>query len=260
MSFKNNFSSFLRRWADSIDSGTSSNPAPNAQNANHDEAVLMRSMLSHNVRMPLSIISGYSNLLLNNVITEEDKKRECIGKICGNVKYLSNVLSLIIDGNERTGFNYDFKPINLVECVRETAGYVQETAKRFSLKVQVNCSIDEVVINGDYTQIMRVIFNLFENSVKYMQRPGNIVITIDEPEPGHVMMIYKDDGKGMPANETEHIFESGYRGSTSEYGTGMGMYYVHQVITDHNGTVKAVSDIDKGMCIYMNFTTCENHP
>lgn len=224
-----------------------------------DESVLIRSMLSHNVRMPLSIIAGYGNLLSSGLIEEGPKKEEVIRKICGNIKYLSNVLSLIIDGNERTGINYNFEDMDLVKCVRETAGYVLETAKRFGVRVQVNSSRENVLISGDYTQIMRVIFNLFENSVKYMGRSGTIVMTIEEIEPGKALLIYKDDGKGMDPVEAKKIFEKGFRGSNSEYGTGMGMYYVEEVVKAHCGSIDVLTDHDRGMCFYIRigYRACE---
>lgn len=255
MGFKEKYAASLRRRANRIEGKPPESEEVKvntlAQKSSTEEAVLIRSMLSHNVRMPLSIISGYGNLLKQDVIKDEEKKKECIEKICGNITYLSNVLSLIIDGNERTGLTYNFEDMDLVKCVRETAGYVAETSKRYGLRVQVNSPRKEVFINGDYTQMMRVIFNLFENSVKYMGREGSIVMTVDEPDPEEVLLIYKDDGKGMKAEEAKHIFDKGYRGTNSSYGTGMGMFYVKEVIEAHNGTIDVITDTDKGMCIKM---------
>lgn len=259
MKLKEKIAAWLRRLADRLSPLKVEEPEENVKTIDSGEAVLIRSMLSHNVRMPLSIISGYGDLLQKGVIRDEEKKIECINKICGNIRYLSNVLSLIIDGNERTGLSYSFTDMNLVDCVKETAEYVKETAKRYKVRVQVNHSQKEVLVRGDYTQIMRVIFNLFENSVKYMGRPGNIVITIDETEPGKAMIIYRDDGLGMDSSEAARILEKGYRGSNSTSGTGMGMYYVNEVIKKHGGSVNIISEIGKGMNVYMKFdsTKCE---
>lgn len=249
MSIRMKFAHFLRNWAKKIDK------TETERNNLEDGAVLMRSMLSHNVRMPLSIIGGYGKLLSQGIITDKEKEKEILNKLCENITYLNNVISLIIDGNERAGVNYKFEEINLVKCVRETMGYVKETAKRFNINLNVVCPKEEILIYADYTQIMRIVFNLFENSVKYMQRPGTITVTVDSPQPNEAYVIFKDDGVGMPAHEVPMIMQKGFRSETAKDipGSGMGMYYVKEVVEGHKGSLEVTSDLDKGMCVTIKF-------
>lgn len=219
-----------------------------------DEVVLMRSMLSHNVRMPLSIISGYGNIIENNLIKSDEEMQNIIHKISGNIKYLSNVLSLIIDGNERIGLNLTLTDINLTQCVREISGYLSETSRRYHLTVQVNAPKEDILMKGDYTQLMKVLFNLFENSVKYMKKSDGLITITLEKAGDTIYLIYKDNGIGMNPEEGQHILEKGYKGTNSTFGTGMGLYYVNDVITAHGGSIEISTGINKGMCVKMIFT------
>lgn len=217
----------------------------------NDEAYWIKSMLSHNIRMPLAIISGYADLLREGLIKGENETQECINKICKNVKYLSNVVSLIIDGDLQTGLAYAPDRMNLAECVGEAAGYIVNSTGNMRVEVQVNCSPENIFILGDYTHILRMLFHLMENSIKYMKKEGHIIIDVKDVHSDYVILTYEDDGEGMAREETQHIFEDEFRGSNSEniYGTGMGMGYVREVVENHNGSIEVTSDIGKGMKI-----------
>lgn len=250
MGFRSKLASFFLKLSIKLDKKNAS-AAHNF--SSDDEIVLIRSMLSHNVRMPLSIISGYGNILQNKLVKSEEEMETIISKICGNVKYLSNVLSLIIDGNERLGLILNLNDMNLSECVREIAGYLNEASHRYNLTIKVNEPEEDVMMRGDYTQLMKILFNLFENSVKYMKKKEGIITMTIEKEGSNIYLIYKDNGQGMDSDEAQHILEKGYRGSNSTFGTGMGLYYVNEVVKAHGGRVEISSGIDKGMCVKMIF-------
>lgn len=216
-----------------------------------DDVKWMRSLLSHNVRMPLSIIQGYGELLEEGKL-DEDKQKEVVTKICGNIKYLSNILKLVID-NDSLSIEYKFETVDILDVIREVSQYVKDFTTRNQITVNVVGSKDQIFITADRWQFIRLFYNLFENSLKYMGKKGEINVLVSEADDGNILIVYKDNGKGMPAAEVEHVFEKGYRSRTNlgEPGQGMGMYFVYQIIEDHGGTINVVSDVGKGFTVKM---------
>lgn len=215
----------------------------------------LRSMLTHNIRMPLSVIDGYGQLLLSDAVPEE-KKKECLKKICGNVAYLNRMVALVLDG-KGGAVSYNFRRINLIQCIREVCTYVENATKKAGVGIYMNTNLDLLEIEADYIQIMRIFYNIFENSLKHTSFHNSIVITVDKIEE-EALVIYKDNGNGMAREETMYIFEANYQGSNQKEGTGMGMSFVKEAVEAHHGAIYVESDIGKGMRIVMRFPVKQN--
>lgn len=225
-----------------------------------NEVAWLKSMLSHNVRMPLSIVYGYAELLQDGMIEGVQKQKECLDKICQNITYLSHVVSLVVDGNAQEGLSYNMEQMDLVECIGEVVGYMKDVGKKRGIILQFNCPQKKIMMQGDYVHLMRIIFGLTENSFKYMRKKGQITIVANTIDDEEILLVYRDDGRGMEKEEAEHIFESGFRGSNKKnaYGSGMGMSYVKEVVEKHGGSVEAISAPDKGMSIFIKLPRRES--
>lgn len=215
----------------------------------------LRSAISHSLRMPLSIITGYSELLKNNILQDAEEQKECIDKINNNICYLNNTVSnLLLEVNaDKTLKNFCYKKVDIVRCIEEIIRDVTDIAKKKNSIIRMNLMQDTVFMYADITQIKKLFYNLFENSFKYMKRAGVINITISRYEKDELLIVYKDDGEGMASEEIPYIFEANYQGSNSVSGSGMGMYFVKEIVKAHNGRIEARSEKNKGMCIYIRF-------
>ena len=105
-------------------------------------------------------------------------------------------------------------------------------------------------MRADTYLLNRVLFNLLENALKYMGRPGVITIRILR-QGDSASLLVQDDGLGLPAKETAHIFEPNYQGSNHVGGQGYGLYLVRRAIEGHGGTVSAQSAPGRGLGISM---------
>ena len=99
---------------------------------------------------------------------------------------------------------------------------------------------------------VRILFgNIIDNAIKYMKRKGMLQITITNLD-NDVFIAVKDNGIGLPAMETEHIFEMHYQGSNNHaIGAGMGLAQVKEIVEQYGGTIYAKSSLGKGMGIYI---------
>ena len=210
-----------------------------------------RSALSHSLRMPVAIIQGYAELLAGNMVADPKVQREYLEKIVQRSQYMTEIMSHHFSADEvMDSSKLSYSEIDLLDMVRQAAGDMQTAAKEKSVVIQVVSSEVALPMVADAYLLNRALFNLLENALKYMGRPG--VITIRVLRLGNnVSILVQDDGIGLAANETDHIFEPYYQGSNRSGGHGYGLYLVKQAAEAHGGTVSAQSALGRGMGVMM---------
>lgn len=218
---------------------------------NRAEMAAFRSSLSHSLRMPVAIIQGYADLLVSGVVTEASVRDEYLRKISDRSQYLTEAISRQVSSGETlSSSKLHYADLELLTLVRRVATDMQTAASNQGVTIQVVSPESSVPLRGDAYLLNRVFFNLLENALKYMGRPG--VITIRVLQEGEKVSIrVQDDGLGLSAEETAHIFEPKFQGSNHTHGQGYGLYLVKQAIEGHGGTISAQSVPGRGMGITM---------
>ena len=121
-------------------------------------------------------------------------------------------------------------------------------AAQVSLKVEG----ESVKFQGAPKLLSSVVYNLCDNAIKYNKKGGEVKITVKK-ENGNAVITVSDTGVGIPADQTERIFERFYRVDKSRSkevgGTGLGLSIVKHAVKLHGGDVKAESEQGKGTCI-----------
>jgi signal transduction histidine kinase len=201
--------------------------------------------------MPVAIIQGYADLLADGVVTDPDTARDYLQKIRQRAQYITEVMSREFSGTETADTKQlSYSSFDLLELVRQAAADMRTSASDWTVNIQVIAPVDSLTITADAHLLNRMLFNLLENSFKYMGRPGTVTIRV-MPEGDAVTIIVQDDGLGLPSNEVEHIFERQYQGSNHVGGQGYGLYLVKRTIECHGGTVSANSNPGQGLRITM---------
>lgn len=219
-----------------------------------DDVAWFKRLMSHNVRMPLAIISGYTELLLSDTLENEEQKKECLKNISKNLDFIDALTKVILD-DDKEYLLKDKEELDILEIIRAASEYVKNVAMKSGVRVLVNSTEEAIVVKGNKFALIRAFFNMIENSLRYMNKEGDIVFTVQEQE-GEVLIVYRDNGEGMPAGEVGNITKLNYRGETQNtQGSGLGMYLVEQTILEHGGKLEARSDIGKGMAIYITIPT-----
>ena len=218
---------------------------------NQTEMEAFRSGLSHSLRMPVAIIQGYAELLTSGVIRDTDVAIEYLQKICQRSQYMTEAISRqfsavdAMDSNKLT-----YSELDLVSLVRQAAADMQAAADEQGVRIQVVSPEDHLSMQADTYLLNRVLFNLLENALKYMGRPGVITIRVLHLENAASILV-QDDGLGLPSEEADHVFEPNYQGSNHIGGQGYGLYLVKRAIEAHGGMVYAQSAPGRGMGISM---------
>lgn len=216
------------------------------------DIIWLKRMLSHNVRMPMSVINGYGELLRQGLLSAEEQQ-EAIQNICDNITYMDEVLRVVLeDGTEAVP---RLEAVDVAPLLHRTTEYVSEVAKKIPLRITVRTEEPHMLIRAELIPIMRVFYQLFENAMKYLEAGNHIFIHAYSVENEQVLIVFKDDGKGMDEKETKLIFKEGFRGKNSrgKPGSGYGLFDVKQTVERYGGTVEVSSRKGAGFSVFLMF-------
>lgn len=214
------------------------------------------SNVSHELKTPLTSISGYAEIIENGMAKPEDV-RGFAGKIYSEAQALIAMVNDILELS-RLDENRSLEPeadVNLTPIVNET---IERLGKRAE-KQQVTLSAampDNLNILG-YSQIItEMIYNLVDNAIKYNKPGGSVLVSGTESE-ASVDISVTDTGIGIPAAEQERIFERFYRVSKSRSrdvpGSGLGLAIIKHGAVVHNAEVLLESSIGEGTTFTIRF-------
>ena len=220
-----------------------------AEEKSHQEMEQFHSTLSHSLRMPISIIQGYADLLADDMVDDPETQKEYLKKISARTQYISDVIRrqhLASDGLSKS--KLVFENVDMLELVDQVVRDLQTAAEEAKVRLQVLCSVDAMPVTVDAYLMNRVFYNLLENAMKYMGRPGAVTIRLVQ-EGSTITVHMQDDGVGMESEEVERVFEKNYQGSNRVSGQGYGLFLVKESVEAHGGSISARSAPGQGMGI-----------
>ena len=160
---------------------------------------------------------------------------------------MTDVMSRQFSSGERFG-QLSYSEIDLIDLVSQAAADIRTAAAEQGVSVQVVSQEVQLMAQVDSYLLNRALFNLLENAIKYMGRPG--IVTIRVVQKGDQVDIQvRDDGLGLAEEEATHIFEANFQGSNRVRGQGYGLYLVKRTVEAHGGAVSAESGLGRGMSI-----------
>lgn len=148
----------------------------------------------------------------------------------------------------------DMDTIDIISIAKETAEELKSFAKEAGINVILSTQDESLLVRGNKSR-MRIMFrNIIDNSVKYMNKKGNLIITISSIG-DDIFIVLKDNGLGLSEDETKHIFELNYQGSNRISGNGLGLTQAKAIVDYYGGTIYAKSNKNMGMGIYIQLPT-----
>lgn len=215
------------------------------------------SNISHDLKTPITAIKGYAEGVIDGVADTPEKIDRYIKTIynkANDMEKLINELTVYssIDNNR---IPYHFHKILVGEYFRDCIEEVGLDLESRTFKLNyVNLVSPDTTIIADPEQLKRVINNIINNSVKYMDKPqGEINIRILD-EVDSIRVEIEDNGKGISQKDLPNIFDRFYRTDASRNsgtgGSGIGLSIVKKIIQDHGGYIWATSKEGEGTCMH----------
>lgn len=211
--------------------------------------------VSHELKTPLTAISGYAELIENGMAAEGDCVRFA-AEIHRNAKRLLTQINDIIRLSQLDVGEEEepFEEVNLYQICQSSVDMLKMNANMHEVGIffeGIPC-----LIMGNRDMIEEVVFNLCDNAIRYNNK-GGIVEVFVKPVEDKVVLTVKDTGIGIGKEHQERIFERYYRvdksRSKSTGGTGLGLAIVKHIVAKHNAQMNLTSEKGKGTTIEIIF-------
>ena len=210
--------------------------------------------VSHELKTPLTAISGYAELIEAGMVDEE-KQKHFIQEIRKNAQRLLSLINDIIRLSEldRTDSQSTFDKFDLNEIVSECMEALDVNAK--NRQVTLEYTGEKCNICGSKEMMRELTDNLVQNAIRYNKPNGSVWVEVhggDQPR-----LVVKDNGIGIPADEQQRIFERFYRVDKSRSkatgGTGLGLAIVKHIVEIHDAKLSLESELGQGTTITVCF-------
>ena len=152
------------------------------------------------------------------------------------------------------GDDGDATNVDIIDVAKRAIAELSDAAVKAGLRVTISSPLKSLMVKASAKRLLIMFRNIIDNSIKYMQTAGTLVITISTIE-DDIFIVLKDTGKGLPENETKHIFELNYQGSNRISGNGLGLTQAKAIVEHYGGTIYARSPQGSGMGIYIQLPT-----
>lgn len=199
---------------------------------------------SHDLRAPLSSISGLVNLM-------ELEKGHCdpryISLIKERVKAMEVFISEIVTYSRNSRLAPDIRSISLLDLINDVIDSLAFFENAHKMKVSVHVPKD-LIINTDKDRLKIVLNNLLTNSIKYADfAKSNSFIEVNAVrKEGRILIEIKDNGIGIDDLHQERIFDMFYRATERSTGSGLGLYIAREAVEKLGGKILAQSEANSG--------------
>ncbi len=205
---------------------------------------------SHELKTPLTAISGYSEILSMQKPTEKQVEK-CSNEIQTNTNRMKALIEemLQLSKMDAQTSGIEKEEFSIKTLCDETIDELRVIAKNHNVSIETK---GDATINGNYKEMMMLVKNLVSNAIKYNKDGGYVKINISDDENNAILCV-EDNGIGIAKENQDKIFERFFRvdkaranNNKDESSTGLGLSIVKQVVDDHRGTIEVESDLGKG--------------
>lgn len=212
--------------------------------------------VSHELKTPLTAISGYSELIQNGMTNEEETIRFA-GEIHKSAKRLLTLINDTIrlsqlDTSEQKVI---YEAIDLYKIAEDCVNMLKFSAENHGITISIHGT--NAYLEGNKEMLEEVVYNLCDNAIRYNNEGGKVDVTV-KPVKGKIYLCVEDNGIGISKEHQERIFERFYRvdksRSKSTGGTGLGLAIVKHIIQQHGAHMELTSEKGKGTKIEIEFS------
>lgn len=207
------------------------------------------SNVSHELKTPMTSIRGYSDLLVQGLVNDEDMKKKMLMKIQEEVNSMSSLINdiLMLSRIENMDIQVEMMPMKMKSLVDEVLeSYEVELSQHH---ITMHTDFKDMVYVGNHQQIYTLLNNLIGNAIKYNKENGDVYVDI-ESQGDAMRVVVEDTGIGIPLSDQSRVFERFYRvdkgRSKQRGGTGLGLAIVKHIVSHYKGTIQLSSELNKG--------------
>ena len=218
------------------------------------------SVVSHELRTPLTSVYGALNLLSTGLVAAQSQQGQQVLKIAADnadrlVRLVNDILEL--ERLESGKISLLKQWVKASELMHRAITQVQIMANRAGICLEVTDREIELQADGD--RLIQVLTNLLSNAIKFSPRGSTVWLNVSlgslsSPHPNEVLFTVQDQGRGIPADKSESIFERFHQVDASDSrqkgGTGLGLAICRSIVEQHGGQIWVESTLNEGSSFY----------
>lgn len=203
--------------------------------------------ISHDLKTPLGLIRGYSEMLLDYYGDDKEKREKYLNTVIKETERMSKLVDDVLQLSKLQSGMVEIKeePIDLEKLIFETLDIFEIQILEKNIEVKLNNLKLKVI--ADREMIKRAIINIISNAIASIENGGILAIEAI-PQDKEVLIKISDTGCGIPQKDLEHIFDRYYKGNKS--GTGLGLAIVKEILTLHGSKYGIESKEGVGTTFY----------
>jgi histidine kinase len=215
------------------------------------------SNISHDLRTPITAIKGYVEGIRDGVADTPERMSKYINTIYKKAVDADRLIEelFLYSKLDLSKLEFSFTEVNIVKYLKDSMEELQFDLEKGGMTISFHTVVDkDITVMADIQQLKRVIMNIVDNSVKYMNKEnGEIQVNLSD-DSGHVTIMFKDNGQGIEETTLPYIFDRFYRAdlsrNTSTGGSGLGLSIAKKIIEEHGGKMWAESVEGQGTSIF----------
>ncbi len=207
--------------------------------------------IAHEINNPIGIIAGYSEALLDRAkevklteLEEFEDFPEYLDTINREIFRCKTILQSLLDfARPPTG---TFREIDINELIKEVILLVNHKAQKQQHIIELDLNRDLPTITADPGSLRQLFINIIMNSLYFLSSEGKIIISTSR-DPAHMIHIrIADNGKGIPQESINKIFDPFFSTKPVGEGTGLGLSICHRIVSEHDGTIDVENNVFGG--------------
>ncbi len=203
--------------------------------------------ITHELKSPLASIQLVLETLLKRNVPEAQRREFLQAALDENERLNTLVENLLLSARLDAGYEPAFEELNLGELAQRVVNRLQ--LRHPDARILLEAASDLPLLWADEAGMQSILYNLIENAIKYGGDPPQVTVRLI-PHEDELLIEVADNGRGIPAEERQAIFEKFYRIGSEDTrqtkGTGLGLFIVDQVVKAHGGTVNVRDNQPKG--------------
>lgn len=217
------------------------------------------SLLTHELRVPMTAIKGYTDLLLKGIMGPiNDSQTSFLGTIRANIERMSRMVADLSEINKANGqaLKLSLAAVHLAPLLQEAVTALGSAPEVKGQVIQIALPANLPPVKGDRSRLLFVVQRLLQNAVQYT--PGGGVITVEaspHSEARFLRISVQDTGIGIPADEQDRIGEMFFRASDEKTrettGNGLSLHLCHQLVALQGGELHFESSQASGSTFYV---------
>lgn len=214
--------------------------------------------VSHELKTPLTSISGYAELIESGMAQGEQAKTFA-AEIHKSANRLLTLINDIIRLSQMDAPMPDlkFEPVDLAQIATNTFEQLEMSARKADVTLQLDAKT--AMVEADRQMMDELLYNLCDNAIRYNVHGGSVKLEV-RPIRDKVIVCVQDTGIGISPENQEHVFERFYRVDKSRSkatgGTGLGLAIVKHIAVKHNAQIELESELGRGTKISVIFERC----